>query len=324
MAVVAAVLSGTAATTGMPSISTAADVVSTTASGRVRAPRPALAMADAVERTEPVVAPTTTVGPTTGPGGDPAAAAAILQAGLRAGPAPSPMVINPWSASSAPSPYPQDGPALEYGARGADVVALEHRLTELGYRPGALDGVFDDATWSAVLAFQKAERLDRNGWVDPATWTRLASPQAWRPSNSVTYPRVEVDLERQVVLVAFGPRHVVTLNTSTGGGYVYTNQYGYREVAETPTGVFRVYRTYDGYDISPLGSLYRPMYFEAGYALHGSPYVPEFPDSHGCVRLSNDDMDWLWEQRPGEMLVEIHETMDPARFYPGSGGAGAR
>ena len=40
-----------------------------------------------------------------------------------------------------------------------------------------------------------------------------------------------------------------------------------------------------GYDPSPLGVLYKPMYFTGGYAIHGNPSVPPYPASHGCVRI---------------------------------------
>lgn len=38
------------------------------------------------------------------------------------------------------------------------------------------------------------------------------------------------------------------------------------------------------------------MYFFGGYALHGSPIVPGYRDSHGCVRLFVEDAKWLNEE----------------------------
>lgn len=245
--------------------------------------------------------------------------------GPAAGPQPTPSaeVRNPWLAPSMALPDPAGGPPLEEGDEDPLVTVLERRLDELGYRPGDVDTTFSASTWSAVLAFQKAEGLERSGAVDGPTWARLAAPQAWRVTSSITYPRVEIDLERQVVQVVLGPRHVVTLNTSTGGDYDYLNQYGYWEAAATPPGAYSVYRRVDGYDIGPLGALYRPLYFHLGYALHGSPYVPDYPDSHGCARLSNEDMDWLWDVTPDDMQVDVFTTKDPARLFPGTGRKGA-
>ena len=236
---------------------------------------------------------------------------------------PSPEVINPWLRPRVALPEAATAPALEVGSRDRAVRALERRLTELGYRPGEVDEYFSDSTWSAVLAFQKAEVLERSEWVDPMTWARLAAPQAWRVSNSTSFPRVEVDLDRQVVLVVFGAAHVITLNTSTGGGYTYWDSHGGWSLAETPTGSYRVYYTYDGTERAPLGTLYRPLYFYEGYAIHGSSFVPSYPDSHGCVRLSNEDQDWLFNLAPADLEVSVHETMNPAQFFPGTGARGA-
>jgi len=55
----------------------------------------------------------------------------------------------------------------------------------------------------------------------------------------------------------------------------------------TPEGRFAIYRKVVGYDPSPLGVLLNPMYFVAGYAIHGNPSVPPYPASHGCIRVPN-------------------------------------
>ena len=38
------------------------------------------------------------------------------------------------------------------------------------------------------------------------------------------------------------------------------------------------------------------MFFYQGYALHGSPAVPGYNASHGCVRLYTQDAAWLNEE----------------------------
>lgn len=233
-------------------------------------------------------------------------------------PAWSTLQVNPWSATTLALPDGPTAPVLTEGDRAPEVVILKRRLAELGYRPSTdetLSEAFTSQTWSAVLAFQKAENLERTGDVDAATWARLRAPQAWSVTPVNVYPRVEVDIERQIVLVVLGPADVRTLNTSTGGGYTYRNEYGGLEVAETPIGDYRVYSVYDGWVKAPLGTLYRPLYFEGGYAIHGSPYVPSFPDSHGCVRLSNSDMDWLFDLAPRDMPVGVYETMNPLHLF---------
>ena len=51
------------------------------------------------------------------------------------------------------------------------------------------------------------------------------------------------------------------LNTSTGGGYTYTED-GVTSVATTPTGHFQIYRQVNGLVVDSLGSLWRPKFFD--------------------------------------------------------------
>ena len=51
----------------------------------------------------------------------------------------------------------------------------------------------------------------------------------------------------------------------------------------------------DGVDVDELGALYRPRYFHHdGIAVHGYRSVPPYPASHGCVRVTEAAMDWIW------------------------------
>ena len=59
--------------------------------------------------------------------------------------------------------------------------------------------------------------------------------------------------------------------------------------------MFTVIRQVDGPDHGPLGMLWRPKYFTwTGIAVHGYTSVPPYPASHGCARVSNDAMNWIW------------------------------
>jgi lipoprotein-anchoring transpeptidase ErfK/SrfK len=44
-----------------------------------------------------------------------------------------------------------------------------------------------------------------------------------------------------------------------------------------------------------LGSLWRPKYFtNDGVAFHGAASVPPYPVSHGCVRMTNAAINYVW------------------------------
>jgi lipoprotein-anchoring transpeptidase ErfK/SrfK len=52
--------------------------------------------------------------------------------------------------------------------------------------------------------------------------------------------------------------------------------------------------------------MYKPYYFRGGYAIHGSPSVPGYPASHGCVRVTNADMDFLRDHLDLGMTVYVY------------------
>jgi hypothetical protein len=54
---------------------------------------------------------------------------------------------------------------LSFGLRGPDVLELQKRLSELGFSPGPIDGIFGDHTRSAVIAFQNSRQLLPDGVV---------------------------------------------------------------------------------------------------------------------------------------------------------------
>src|SRR5262249_62092446 len=96
---------------------------------------------------------------------------------------------------------------------------------------------------------------------------------------------VEVDLDRQVLLLTNDDGVVRKLvPVSTGSNKKY-NEKGMRGLAYTPKGRFRIYAKISGWRKSPLGLLYYPNYFSDGLAIHGNPSVPHTPQSHGCVRI---------------------------------------
>ena len=104
---------------------------------------------------------------------------------------------------------------------------------------------------------------------------------------------IEVDLEDDLLMFVTNGKLDYVLNTSTGGGYTYTDD-GVTAVANTPVGQLQVYRQVDGMVIDSLGQLWRPKFFDDGFAIHGDSYVPPYPVSHGCVRVSDEAIDWIW------------------------------
>lgn len=157
-------------------------------------------------------------------------------------------------------------------------------MAEMSYRPGRVDGVIDGDTRNALIAFQKWEGRKLTGQLGRKEFDAIMSADTPQARDS-GYRHVEVDLERQLLLLTDDEGAVTRiLPVSTGSNKQY-NENGIRGLAYTPTGRFRIYTKISGWRKSPLGLLYYPNYFSDGLAIHGNPSVPNSPQSHGCVRI---------------------------------------
>jgi len=191
-------------------------------------------------------------------------------------------------------------------SNGSDTAVIQLRLSDLGFWVKDVNGVYDFSTKQAVMAFQKYNKLVPTGSVDDKTAVALAAPQhkavgITDGGRGYADDVVEVDKARQLMFVVRGGVTVMTLNVSTGNDKPYeepdanTPNVMLRGVSITPVGRFRVQRLRpDGWWVGDMGSIYRPVYFKGGIAVHGSIVVPAYPASHGCVRVSVMAMDELW------------------------------
>jgi protocatechuate 3,4-dioxygenase beta subunit len=184
-------------------------------------------------------------------------------------------------------------PTLRQGSSGPAVRALEQRLVAQKVDVGAVDGYFDGDLRHGVTAFQKSQGLRRTGMYDAATRSRLANPAPVRLRYPGTGRAVEIDLVKQVLYLSEAGRLARIVDISSGNDRPYTVD-GVTYTAFTPTGRFRVTRKIDGLRVSRLGELYRPAYFHQGWAIHGSPSVPTYPASHGCIRVTNSAQNRLF------------------------------
>jgi lipoprotein-anchoring transpeptidase ErfK/SrfK len=166
-------------------------------------------------------------------------------------------------------------PRLALGSRGAAVSELASRLRALHYAVPDTGSVFNTELLDSLYAFEKVQGLPRTGILDNRAWAVLDHAQVPTPRYASPASHLEVDKGHQVLYVVRGGKLALISPVSTAGipGYF------------TPTGRFAIYRKVVGFDASPLGTLYDPMYFVGGYAIHGNPSVPPYPASHGCVRV---------------------------------------
>ena len=63
--------------------------------------------------------------------------------------------------------------AVAWGDKGQDVTKIQQRLRQYGYMDAPADGIFGQATYNAVIRFQKKNGLKADGVVGPATAAAL-------------------------------------------------------------------------------------------------------------------------------------------------------
>ena len=165
----------------------------------------------------------------------------------------------------------------------AEVREAELRLSHLGYWTGALDGSLDPATRSALIAFQKWEGRPVTGRFTLDELEVIRSSESPR-ARETGYAHVEVDVDRQVLLIVDEGGGVRVLPVSTGNGKRFINGRE-KSISYTPRGRFMVYRKGFGWEKGSLGSVYYPNDISGGVAIHGSRSVPNEPASHGCIRI---------------------------------------
>lgn len=186
-------------------------------------------------------------------------------------------------------------PKLRKGDRGAAVTELQNRLNAAKYWCGSADGAFGPTTQQAVYALQKAAGLGKDGVVGPKTYDALSRkvlPKAQITSGTA----FEIDLDKQLLLCIAEGKIAYVLNTSTGSGERYYSG-GRWKRATTPKGDFRIYRNHSkGWLNGSLGRMYRPSFWDRGWAIHGSDSIPPYPASHGCARISTAASDMLWKR----------------------------
>jgi hypothetical protein len=179
----------------------------------------------------------------------------------------------------------------------AEVKQAEARLAEMGYGTGG----------NALIAFQKYEGRKVTGQIGREDFDLIMSATAPMPKDT-GYKHVEVDLDRQVLLLTDAEGVVKqVLPVSTGSENHYSEK-GMSGLAYTPRGRFRVYAKISGWRESPLGLLYYPNYFSDGLAIHGNPSVPQSPQSHGCIRIPMSAAVEIYKSMPVGTIVLIYDS----------------
>jgi hypothetical protein len=167
-----------------------------------------------------------------------------------------------------------------FGSVGRFVVLLQQRLGALHfYVPQT--GVYDTGTGLAIDAYHRLLGWGTSQSLDSGTISYLMS--GWGEFK-VRYPQdgkhAEGNLGQQLLALVHGS-HVDAIYPISSG----------KPSTPTVLGRFQVYRRVPGYQ--PDG-MYFSSYFIGGYAIHGYDPAPDYPASHGCMRLPIQDALSVW------------------------------
>lgn len=193
------------------------------------------------------------------------------------------------------------------GWKGAQVKRLQRHLNASTYPAGEVDGVFGEATVQGLLAFEKATGATRDGQVDPKEMGEILTSRPPPAPEGAGDHYIDIDITRQVLFEVTGGRVINTYPISSANGATYESSGGSLAVARTPRGSFRVERKIPGWRTSYLGQLYYPVYFLGGYAIHGSPSVPAYPASHGCIRIPMHVAEGFYSRTATGVPITVHD-----------------
>jgi peptidoglycan hydrolase-like protein with peptidoglycan-binding domain len=160
------------------------------------------------------------------------------------------------------------------GSNGVKVLLLQRGLLKLGFAT-PVTGSFDGLTANAVNVFRKTNGMGRDGYATTSVYAKVLRGEGafkLRYPNSGTHGKhVEFDWSRQVLVLADHGKPYRAYHVSSGK-------------PSTPTvfGSFRFYSKTPG--TNSHGMVYS-SYFIGGYAIHGYASVPNYPASHGCLRV---------------------------------------
>ncbi len=179
------------------------------------------------------------------------------------------------------------------GSHGSFVDLIQQRLVALHfYLP--LSGVYDLQTRLAVDAYHRLLGRGTSQALDPATLGDLLNG---RGSFQVRYPRdgqhVEGDLADQLLALINGSKVYRIYPISSG-----------KPSTPTVLGHFQVYARVPGF--LPDG-MFDSDFFYRGYAIHGYDPAPDYPASHGCMRLPMSDAVSVWNWLTYGVTVDVYQ-----------------
>ena len=167
-------------------------------------------------------------------------------------------------------------PNIGPGSSGLSVRTLQSELSNLHYAV-PLNGIFDEATGRALVAYRKMTNLNRIAAAGPEVFRALShGAGAFHVLYRHDGRHVEANLTKQVLAEIEPGGRVYRIYTMSSG----------KPSTPTVIGHFVVYMKEPG---TNSHGMVESSYFIRGYAIHGYAEVPTYAASHGCLRVPIPD-----------------------------------
>jgi len=209
-------------------------------------------------------------------------------------------------------------PSPAEAATSSQIVEAQRILTKFAIPTGPIDGVWGAQTAQGMCTFRQLAGLSTTrGGITSSDLSTLRNYNSWysglgsipAPARNGRSTYLLANETCQTMVYVRGGAYVKVLRISTGrAGY------------PTPNGNYWLGATYPGWSCSTAfpegcyyhsaganawyttkyvkyskyGNMYNKRSFSGAYMLHGSGSVPTYPASHGCIRVSVANSDWLY------------------------------
>ena len=221
-------------------------------------------------------------------------------------------------------------PASTYAYSTSTIREAQNIMRKYGLPTGTADGIEGPMTRRGLCIFRymSGMKVTRTN-LDSATLSKLRSYN--KSYSSITKIPTKYTSSAWEKIVAHETCQAMTFsrrvssNTtkhrfwkvvaiSTGiNAHECKNGAGKTVTCNTPNGTYRLNNTLPGWTCSTIypetcrrqttgdnirygnyGNMYNFRKFYYGYGIHGSTSVPTYPASHGCIRVSVKDSDWMY------------------------------
>ncbi len=209
-------------------------------------------------------------------------------------------------------------PSPAEAATSSQIAEAQRILTKFAIPTGPVDGIWGAQTAQGMCTFRQIAGLPvSRGGITSSDLATLRNYNSWyaglgsipAPARNGRSTYLLANETCQTMVYVKGGAYVKVFRISTGrAGY------------PTPNGSFWLGATFPGWSCSTIfpescyihsaganawyttkgvayskyGNMYNKRSFSGSFMLHGSGYVPTYPASHGCIRVSVANSDWLY------------------------------